>query len=52
MTATARMNIRELRGTPSSSARSTNSFTRSGLNPINLGQFVHIWTISRTLRPH
>uniref|UniRef100_A0A0A9CJA5 Uncharacterized protein n=1 Tax=Arundo donax TaxID=35708 RepID=A0A0A9CJA5_ARUDO len=52
MTAIACLNIGELRGTPSSSAHRINSFTCSGLNTINRGLFEHIWTISRSLRPH
>ncbi|KAG2605373.1 hypothetical protein PVAP13_4NG079419 [Panicum virgatum] len=46
--ATTYLNIRELRGTPSSSARSKTSFTRSRLNVSNFGLFEHSVAISRT----
>uniref|UniRef100_A0A8R7U537 Uncharacterized protein n=1 Tax=Triticum urartu TaxID=4572 RepID=A0A8R7U537_TRIUA len=51
-TPTAYLNMYEERGTPSFSARSTNAFTRSGLNTSSLEQGVDSLTISQTLSPH
>jgi hypothetical protein len=51
-TPTVYLNMYEERGTPSFSARSTNTFTRSGLNASSLEQGVESLTMSQTVSPH